>query len=185
MILSFSEEAKKASEKVKPRNQYFDIAKYFKFAEHHEIPSTPAVPLFFALDEALKIMIEEGLENRFRRHEICARAFYSAFAKLGLKAFAKEEFRSRSVIGINYPPGIDDKSFRAFLDEKFGIQIAGGFGKLKGSMFRVGSMGEINPTWVTLTVDAIGQSLKSFGFDGDPSAALSTAWDTLKPLQNP
>ncbi len=184
VILSFSEEAKKTSEKVKPRNQYFDVTKYFKFAEHNEIPSTPAVPLFFALDEALKMVIEEGLENRFGRHEICANAFYAAFAKLGLKAFAKEEFRSRSVIGINYPTGIDDKSFRAFLDEKYGIQIAGGFGKLKGSMFRVGSMGEINPALVTLAVDAIGQSLKSFGFKGDPSAALSIAWDTLKPLHH-
>ena len=184
VILSFSEEARKAAEKVKPRNQYFDIAKYFKFAEHHEIPSTPAVPLFFALDEALKMVIEEGLENRFRRHEICANAFYAAFAMLGLKAFAKEEFRSRSVIGINYPFGIEDKLFRAFLDEKYGIQIAGGFGKLKGSMFRVGCMGEINPTLVTLTVDAIGQSLKSLGFGGDPSTALSAAWETLKPLRH-
>jgi aspartate aminotransferase-like enzyme len=185
VILSFSTDAKKAIEKVKTRNQYFDIPKYFKFAEHHEIPSTPVVPLFFALDEALKMVVEEGLENRFTRHEVCARAFYSAFASLGLHAFAKEEFRSRSVIGINYPQGIDDKSFRAFLDKKFGIVIAGGFGKLKGSMFRVGSMGEINETLVTQTVSAIGQSLKSFGFGGDPSAALSAAWEALKPLANP
>jgi aspartate aminotransferase-like enzyme len=143
------------------------------------------VPLFFALDEALKMVLEEGLENRFRRHEICAKAFYAAFAALGLKAFAREEFRSRSVIGINYPPGIEDKSFRAFLDKKFGVLIAGGFGKLKGSMFRVGSMGEINETLVTTTVDAIGQTLRSFGYAGDTSAALSTAWETLKPLGNP
>jgi aspartate aminotransferase-like enzyme len=102
-----------------------------------------------------------------------------------LQAFAKEEFRSRSVIGINYPQGIDDKSFRAFIDKKFGVLIAGGFGKLKGSMFRVGSMGEINETLVTQTVDAIGQTLKSFGYGGDTSAALSSAWETLKPLANP
>jgi aspartate aminotransferase-like enzyme len=180
VIVSFSTEAKKAIQGNKPRTQYFDIPKYFQFAEHNEIPSTPAVPLFYALDEALEIVLEEGIQNRFRRHEVCARAFYSAFESLGLKAFAKEEFRSRTVIGINYPSGIEDKKFRAMLDEKFNVAVAGGFGKLKGSMFRVGSMGEINETMVTVTVDAIAQSLKSFGFDCDPSKALSSIWKTTK-----
>ncbi|MDA4111684.1 MAG: alanine--glyoxylate aminotransferase family protein, partial [Thaumarchaeota archaeon] len=146
---------------------------------------TPAIPLFFALDEALRVVLEEGLERRFKRHEICAAAFYSAFSSLGLKAFAEEEFKSRTVIGINYPAGIDDKKFRTFLETKFGIMIAGGFGKLKGSMFRVGSMGEINETMLTLTVDAIGQSLRYFGHDCDTSAALSSMWETLKSLSNP
>jgi aspartate aminotransferase-like enzyme len=169
---------------IKPRNQYFDIPKYFQFAEHDETPSTPAVPLFFALDEALKMVLEEGIQNRFKRHELCARAFYAAFESLGLKAFAKEEYRSRTVIGINYPSGIEDKKFRAMLDEKFGVAVAGGFGKLKGSMFRVGSMGEINERLVTITVDSIAQSLKSLGFDCDPSRALSSVWETLKPLRH-
>ena len=185
VIVSFSSEAKKAMQGIKPRNQYFDIPKYFQFAEHDETPSTPAVPLFFALDEALKIVLEEGIQNRFHRHELCARAFYAAFELLGLKAFAREEFRSRTVIGINYPPGIEDKKFRAMLDEKFGVTVAGGFGKLKGSMFRVGSMGEINERMVTVTVDSIAQSLKSFGIECDSSKALSSVWETLKPLSHP
>ncbi len=184
-VVSFSPEAKKAMQGMKPRNQYFDIPKYFQFAEHDETPSTPAVPLLFALDEALKLVLEEGIQKRFHRHELCARAFYSAFESLGLKAFAREEFRSRTVIGINYPPGVEDKKFRAMLDERFGITVAGGFGKLKGSMFRVGSMGEINERMVTVTVDSIAQLLKSFGFDCDPSGALSSVWETLKPLGHP
>jgi aspartate aminotransferase-like enzyme len=182
VILSFSREAKKAMAQFKPRNQYFDIPKYFKFAEHAETPATPALPLFFALDEALKIILEEGIENRFNRHELCARAFYNAFESLGLKAFAPPEFRSHTVIGIKYPPNIKDDEFRTLLDKRFGVLVAGGFGKLKGSMFRVGSMGVIDQMLVTTTLDAISQTLRYFGYQCDPNKALSQAWETLKPL---
>src|SRR5579875_3766269 len=124
VILSFSEAAKKAMSGIKPRTQYFDIPKYFKFAEHGETPTTPALPLFFALDEALKIIKEEGVEKRIRRHAICASAFYSAFEAIGLKPFAEHRYRSNTVIGTLYPPGIDDGKFRTLLSEKFGILVA-------------------------------------------------------------
>ncbi len=179
VIVSFSEEAKKAMQGKVPRSQYFDLPKYFQFAEHDEIPSTPGVPLFFALDEALKMVLEEGIQRRFARHELCSRAFYSAFESLGLKPFAREEYRSHTVIGINYPAGIDDKKFRALLDEKFGVVVAGGFGKLKGSMFRVGSMGEIDQQMITATVTAVAQSLASLGVKNDLTAALTRVWESF------
>jgi aspartate aminotransferase-like enzyme len=180
VIVSFSAEAKRAMQGKAPRSQYFDVPKYFQFAEHDETPSTPGVPLFFALDEALKMVLEEGIEKRFARHELCSKAFYSAFEALGLKPFATQEFRSHTVIGINYPAGVDDKKFRALLDEKFGVVIAGGFGKLKGSMFRVGSMGEIDQRMVTVTVSAVAESLNSLGVRCDLSVALSRIWETFR-----
>ncbi len=180
VILSFSESAKDAMQGVKPRTQYFDIPKYFKFAEHAETPQTPALPLMFALDEALRLVIEEGLEHRIKRHTICAEAFYDGFEAIGLKAYVSSvEFRSHTVIGIVYPPGIDDKKFRTTLDERFDVLVAGGFGKLKGSMFRVGSMGMISPSLVTLTLSGIAQSLKLSGYDCDASKALDAAWKKL------
>ena len=167
---------------IKPRNQYFDIPKYFKFAEHHETPATPAVPLFFALDEALKIVVEEGIDKRVKRHEVSANAFYSGFEALGLKSLAATEFRSHSVVGMKYPAGIKDEDFRSTLDKKFGVLVAGGFAKLKGTMFRVGSMGMIDQTLVTATISAVAQTLKHLGYDCDANNALATAWETLKTL---
>jgi aspartate aminotransferase-like enzyme len=182
-ILSFSNEAKKAMSGLKPKTQYFDIPKYFKFAENAETPSTPALPLFFALDEALKIILEEGLQERVRRHTVCAEAFYESFESMGLKAFASNrEFRSHTVIGIMYPQGIDDKRFRTTLDEKFGILVAGGFGKLKGSMFRVGSMGMINESLVSTTLAGIAQTLRVVGYECNPSEVLAVAWRKLEEL---
>lgn len=180
VILSFSDAAKKAMNGIKPRNQYFDIPKHFKFAEHAETPATPAVPLFYALDAALNLVLEEGLEKRIKRHSACASAFYSAFESMGLKAFADAEFRSQTVVGINYPQNVDDKTFRTLLEDKFGVVVAGGFGKLKGSMFRIGSMGVINQALVSTTVSAIAQALTASGYKVDSSTALSAAWEVLE-----
>lgn len=182
-ILSLSEDAKKAMSGIKPRTQSFDLPRYFKFAEHGETPFTPSLPIFFALDEALKILKEEGIEKRIKRHSVCAKAFYSAFESLGLRAFADETSRSHTVLGILYPKGIEDGRFRALLSEKFGILIAGGFGKMKGSMFRVGSMGMIDELLVTVTVNGVAQALSQLGYSCDASRALSAAWEALSELR--
>jgi aspartate aminotransferase-like enzyme len=182
VILSFSEEAKKAMARVKPKNQYFDIPRYFKFAEHDETPSTPSLPLFFALDEALKIIHEEGMEKRIRRHAVCAQAFYSAFESIGMPAFADSRFRSNVVIGITYPKGVDDAKFRSTLSKNFGILVGGGFGRLKGSMFRIGSMGDIDGAMVEATLSGCAQALSLSGYPCDSSKALSSAWNELKQL---
>ncbi len=182
VILSFSEDAKKAMSGVKPRTQSFDIPRYFKFAEHGETPFTPSLPIFFALDEAFKMIREEGIEKRIRRHAVCAKAFYSAFETLGLKAFADEKYRSNTVLGILYPKGVEDAKFRTLLSERFGILIAGGFGKMKGSMFRVGSMGVIDEILVTVTVSGISQALNQSGYRCDTSNALAAAWGVLREL---
>ncbi len=181
-ILSFSEKAKRAMEGKKPRTQYFDMPKYFKFAEHDETPSTPSLPLFFALSEALQIIHEEGMEKRIKRHAVCARAFYSAFERIGLHALPDEKYRSNVVIGIKYPETLDDAKFRSLLSERFGIIIAGGFGKLKGTMFRVGSMGDIDASMVSVTIECVAESLRILGYNCSPSDAVSSAWEVLKTL---
>lgn len=183
VILSFSESAKKIIAGVKPRTQSFDMLRYFKYAEHGETPFTPSLPVFFALNEALKIIQEEGMNRRIKRHEICARAFYSAFEAIGLRIFTATEDRSHTVLGVLYPQGIDDTRFRTMLSERFGILIAGGFGAMKGSMFRVGSMGMINEALVTVTVNSIVQCLNHFGYRCDSTAALSAAWNVLDELR--
>jgi aspartate aminotransferase-like enzyme len=185
VILSFSSEAKRAMSTVKPRTQSFDIPRYFKFAEHGETPFTPSLPIFFALDEALRIIREEGIENRIKRHAVSARAFYAAFEAIGLTPFADPSCRSHTVIGILYPPGIDDAKFRALLSRRFGILIAGGFGKMKGKMFRVGSMGMVNEEIVTLTVGGIAHAMNYLGYECEASKALSAAWNEFsKPTEH-
>lgn len=154
-IISLSDRIKVELEKNPPRNFYFNMPRYLKFAEKGETPFTPALPLFYALDEALNVVLEEGMQNRIARHKRCADSFYSILGRLGAKSFAKEDVRSNTVISLLYPPGVDDLNFRKKLDEEYDVIVAGGFGEYKGKMFRIGCMGDINEKYLEQTVSAI------------------------------
>ena len=127
-------------------------------------------------------MLEEGLQNVFKRHKICSDALYSGLSAMGLSPFAKEEDRSISIVALNYLDGLEDKTFRNTLADKFKVLVAGGFGNLKGKVFRVGCMGEVSPYHVMRTISAISSTLAMMGYDVDAKAGLKTAEEKLKSL---
>jgi aspartate aminotransferase-like enzyme len=145
-----------------PRVRYFDIQKYLEYGAKGETPFTPALPLFYALDEALKELDEEGLDKRVQRHDVMASAIYEEVSKLNLKAVASPDVRSKTVIAVYYPAGVDDAQFRKTLSHDKNIVIAGGFGPFAGKVFRVGCMGQVNKDYVDRTLAAIGETLKKF-----------------------
>jgi aspartate aminotransferase-like enzyme len=162
--ISISREAKKYMIENPPPSQYLNLKRYFKYySESFETPFTPAISLFYAFQEALNIIIEEGMENRIRRHRNCADAFYSGLETLGFTPFADASSRSNVVIAVNYLPGIDDKKFRGLISTKFKVLLAGGFGELKGKVFRVGCMGEVSSYHVMRTLSAISSSMSILG----------------------
>jgi aspartate aminotransferase-like enzyme len=162
--ISVSKEAKKYMIENPPPSQYLNLKRYFKYySDSFETPFTPAVSLFYAYQEALNIIIEEGMQNRISRHRKCANAFYSGLEALGFTPFADADSRSNVVIAVNYLPGIDDKKFRELLSTKFKVLLAGGFGELKGKVFRVGCMGEVSSYHVMRTLSAISSSMSILG----------------------
>ena len=162
--ISISKEAKKYMIENPPPSQYLNLKRYFKYYnDSFETPFTPAVSLFYAYQEALNIFIDEGMENRINRHRKCANAFYSGLEALGFTPFADADSRSNVVIAVNYLPGIDDKKFRELISTKFKVLLAGGFGELKGKVFRVGCMGEVSSYHVMRTLSAISSSMSILG----------------------
>jgi len=162
--ISVSKEAKKYMIENPPASQYLNLKRYFKYYnDSFETPFTPAVSLFYAYQEALNIIIEEGIQNRIERHRKCASAFYSGLEALGFTPFADANSRSNVVIAVNYLPGIDDKRFRELLSSKFKVLVAGGFGELKGKVFRVGCMGEVSSYHVMRTLSAMSSSMSILG----------------------
>ena len=162
--ISISKEAKKYMIENPPPSQYLNLKRYFKYYnDSFETPFTPAVSLFYAYQEALNIIIEEGMENRINRHRKCANALYSGLEALGFTPFADADSRSNVVIAVNYLPGIDDKKFRELISTKFKVLLAGGFGELKGKVFRVGCMGEVSSYHVMRTLSAISSSMSILG----------------------
>jgi len=181
--ISISPKAKKYMIENPPATMYFNLARYFKYYEESKhTPFTPALPLLYAYREALSILLEEGLENVFNRHKICSDALYSGLSAIGLTPFAKEEDRSITIVALNYLDGLEDKTFRNTLAEKFRVLVAGGFGNLKGKVFRVGCMGEVQRYHVMRTFSSIASTLDMMGYNVDTKAGLSIAEEKLKAL---
>ena len=180
--ISINKRAKKYMQENPPPTQYLNLKRYFKYyEEHYETPFTPALPLYYAFREALDIVLEEGLENRIRRHKICADAFYAGLGSLGLTPFAKPDARSNMIIAVNYLQGMDDKKFRGLLSNEFKVLVAGGFGDLKGKVFRIGSIGEVGRYHVMRTISSIASAMNMLGIKTNAEAA-SVAMDRLKAL---
>lgn len=181
--ISVSPKAKRYMIENPPDTLYFNLARYFKYYEEsRHTPFTPALPLMYAYREALSILLEEGLPNVFKRHKVCSSALYAGLSAIGLTPFAKTEDRSISIVALNYLEGLEDKTFRNTLADKFKVLVAGGFGDLKGKVFRVGCMGEVSQYHVMRTISAISSTLAMMGYDTDPQAGLEAAETELKNL---
>jgi aspartate aminotransferase-like enzyme len=177
--ISISNEAKKYMQDNPPPTQYLNLKRYFKYYEEsYETPFTPAISLFYAFREALEIILEEGIKNRVDRHRKCANAIYAGLGKLGLKPFADEAARSNVVIAINYLKGMEDKKFRQILSSQFRVLLAGGFGELKGKVFRIGCMGEVTSYHVMRTLSAISSTMEILNVNTEGNG-LSVAHEIL------
>ena len=179
-MVSVSERAWDTIKAGKAQSNYWDFAKYKSFEARKEIPFTPAVSLFYALDEALKMLQEEGLENRIARHAKMASAFYAAGEGLGLPLFPDVECRSNTVMTFKNPRGIDVHEMMKVMREQYGVTIAGGMGAIRDSTFRIGSMGIISPREVRATVKALEKGLEAVGYKFEPGAGLAAAEKLLE-----
>ena len=161
-LLSVSERVLEFLKKSPPKTRYFDIPRYLEYGRRGETPFTPALPVYYALNEALSELLEEGLAKRVARHEEMSSLMYDGLSGLGLKPVAERSVRSRTVLAFYYPEGVDDASFRKSLSHDHGVVIAGGFGPFAGKVFRVGCMGNINKDIVETTLKAIGETMSAF-----------------------
>jgi aspartate aminotransferase-like enzyme len=174
-VVSVSDKAWEAIEKNNSRPYYFDLIKAREFNVKNQTPFTPVLPVFYALDEALKIIREEGLENRFKRHATCAEAFYSGFEALKITPYPKKDVRSNTVIAVNVPSGVGCDEVRKVLRERYKVVIAGGMGRLKEHLFRVGCMGMISEAETLATINAFENALADLNYPVDAGAGVEAA----------
>ncbi len=129
--------------KTKVQSWYFDLTTAMNYwgkdrLYHH----TPPISLIFALREAMRLVVEEGLETRWERHRLNQLALIAGLEAMGLKLLVeKPADRLPTVSAAMVPGGVDDVKLRNQLLDEFNIEIAGGFGSLKGKIWRVGLMG--------------------------------------------
>jgi len=177
--VTFSERAMQAvrSRKTLCRSWYFDLALIEKYwgpdrLYHHTAPIT----MNYALYEALRIVIEEGLEARFKRHRVNAAALQAGLAGMGLGLASQEGFRLPQLTTVTVPAGIDDARVRAQLLELFNVEIGAGLGPLRGKVWRIGLMGESSKREnVMLILSALETILESMGAEIARGRSLAAA----------
>lgn len=142
-----------------------DPSKYF---------STPCVNEIRAFCEGTKIVIEEGMEQRFLRHARIGRAMREALKELGFTFFTAESFLADTLSVVNYPEGIEDNSFRNLYLEN-GVVVAGGLGETAGKVFRMGHMGNLSISQVYFAIEAMEKTLSSLDHKFEPGSGMKAA----------
>ncbi|MFT6232239.1 MAG: alanine-glyoxylate transaminase/serine-glyoxylate transaminase/serine-pyruvate transaminase [Myxococcota bacterium] len=104
---------------------------------HHTAPSN----LFYSLHEALRLALEEGLPNRYARHQLHGRALWAGLTAMGLQMPVATALRLPQLTLVAVPEGVDAKSVMAELRDVYGIEIGGGLGPFAGKAWRIGLMG--------------------------------------------
>ncbi|NMB02323.1 MAG: alanine--glyoxylate aminotransferase family protein [Firmicutes bacterium] len=159
-FIAVSERARDYMGKTESSRYYFDLRKYAQFMERGETPFTPNINNVFALEEALKMMEAEGLDNVFARH-ILMRDMMRAGAKaLGLDLLVNDQDASPTVTAVKLD---DADQFRTRIRTQYGVEFAGGQGIHANKIFRVGHMGYATPLDVLTALAVLEIDLKKFG----------------------
>lgn len=146
-----------------------DPSKYF---------STPCVNEVRAFAEATRIILEEGVEERFERHDLYAEAIRAGLAALGFSFFTDPRFTASTLSVVRYPDGVDDKAFRAGLFEN-GVVVAGGLAQTLGKVFRMGHMGNLTSAQVRFAIEAVEKTLQGLGRRFKPGSGSEAVENVL------
>jgi aspartate aminotransferase-like enzyme len=154
---------------------YFDWVKLRTSLETGTTPFTPAVSLVVALDAALELLLEEGLDAAFARHAALGRACREGAKAMGLELFSPDDERSAVVTAILVPDGVDARELVLGLRDRFGITVAGGHGELARRLFRIGHIGYYDVFDITTALAAVETLLVESGADIERGVAVARA----------
>jgi len=179
--VSVSKRAFEKMEDVQKPPYYLDLKAHKKSASKGQTPYTPSIPLFYAVQEALRIAHEEGLPARMQRQATGAAAVRAAADAMGIEMFPQPDELSRysdTVTAMKVPSGIAfDQMKKEMLAHK--ILIAGGQAHLKGNIFRIGSMGNFGPKDLLITIQMLESVLHRHGVVSDFGAGTEAAGSVL------
>jgi alanine-glyoxylate transaminase/serine-glyoxylate transaminase/serine-pyruvate transaminase len=163
------------------RSWYLDISLLEGYwgderAYHHTAPITNV----YSIREALRLVAEEGIEERWDRHRRVAGALKAGLEAMGLEMNAPDDYWLPSLNAVRVPDGVDDGAVISHLLDNYDLEIAGGLGDLSGDIWRIGCMGySARPKNVAYTLSALGDALDEQGASVDADAAVPAMHDAL------
>ncbi len=129
-----------------------------------------------AMRVAVRLILEEGLEHRFRRHAVAAGALRAGVAAMGLEMFPDPAILSNTVSSIKAPKGIDTAAVVSTMRDRYGILVGTGLDRIRTSTLRIGTMGiTASPQYVLPTLSALELTLRDLGYKAEPGAGVAAA----------
>jgi aspartate aminotransferase-like enzyme len=168
------ERAWKAAETARMPRFYFDFRRHRDSAASWQTPWTPAVAVMYQVDEGLRLMAEETPAGVFARHAACAAATRAGLRALGFELLADPGFASQTVTAAWVPEDLDWKAFNGEVKRR-GVVLAGGQGKLKGRIFRVGHLGSVEVEDILGAIAVLEEASLRVGRPVEPGAAVAAA----------
>ncbi len=163
--------------KTKVQSWYLDVSMLAKYwgqerVYHHTAP----INMTYGLYEALRLVLEEGLENCFARHALNHQALKAGLSAIGIRYAAQEGHLLPMLNAVRIPEGVDDVVVRKALLQRYGIEIGGGLGDFKGKAWRIGLMGHgSRPNNVLLVLSALEELLAEQGHSFEAGASIAAA----------
>ncbi len=176
-FLAVSPAAWRRIESIERQAFYFDLLSYRASLTGPDTPFTPATPLIVALAESLGQIRREGIEAVWNRTALLSRATQAAVAAMGLSLVARRP--AAGLTAAYLPPGIDGKAFLERLETGYGVKLAGGQGPLKGRIFRIAHMGEIDTADLLAAIAAVELVLAEMGSRRRTAAGVAAAMEVL------
>jgi aspartate aminotransferase-like enzyme len=158
-LFAISERALERAKTIKERGYYFDFVEFARNAEQDMTPSTPAIPLLYALRSKLDDIAEEGLEARYQRHQRLNAMVHRWVQERGFSFFAADGYRSLTLTCVKNNRRVDVGAWIARLRERHRMAIDGGYGKIKGETFRISNMGDETEASIQTLLEALDDSL--------------------------
>lgn len=174
-MISVSPKALALIEKSTNPRYYFDLREAKKAAEKADTPFTPAIGIIIALNEAVRLIKKEGLQNLFARYAHMAKATRAAAEALGLKVFTDPSCQSNVLTAISLPANIDGEKLMKIMRDEYGVTVAGGQDKLKGKTIRIAHMGMLDEFDLITGFACLEKVLKKMGHSFELGAGIAAA----------
>lgn len=178
-FLAFSEKAYQVYLQNKNNKYYWDIAEGLKYMEKGQTPFTPPISLYYGLQEALRMMLEEGVDKVIARHKGYRDIVRASIKAMGLELLAEDRYASPAVTSVLAPQEIGANPIRKYMQEEFNIVLAGGQQKLDNVIFRVGHLGYVRELDLLSVLAALEITLVRFGFPLKLGTGLQAAQQVI------
>ncbi|MCH9697729.1 MAG: aminotransferase class V-fold PLP-dependent enzyme [Gammaproteobacteria bacterium] len=175
-LLAFSEKALAARETAQCTRGFLDLNDHLMHNPGGYFPYTPSTPMLYGLRESIRLLLEEGLDNVFARHQRLAEGVRQAVAAWGLTLCAKEpKWYSNSVSAVMVPEGVSAQDIIMTAFNKYNLSLGGGLSEVAGKLFRIGHLGDLNELSLVSALAGVEMALRDNGVNIEAGSGVGAA----------